>query len=92
MLYHTKSRTVSAIQWDGSNDHEIISFGMGFVSIELSAADGSFKYMLLKVDGEVTVARVDDWLVRDNGKLDFSSPRNFAREFDMSSAEKDHTE
>lgn len=84
MNYTTKSRTVEAVQWDGNNDHEVISLGKGFVSIELSAADTSFKFMILKVDGVTTVSHINDWLVEEaNGKLDFYSPRNFAKTFEV---------
>ena len=76
----TRPRKIEAIQWTGENDHDVIAFAQGNVSVEQDATalpgDYKRKFIVLTVawSGRHVTGYVGDYVVRDETQT-ISSPQ-----------------
>lgn len=81
--FRLKQFVVEAIQWDGNNDHEILAFGQGKISIEIPAeniTDTSFKRLRCGDNW----GKVDWWITKnENNKFKLISKKKFEKRYQV---------
>lgn len=69
-VYVTRPRKIEAIRWNGVNDHDVIAFAQGSLTIEQSAMNPDNKFMTLHIkwSGRTTTGYPGDYVTAEQGE------------------------